>query len=329
MTSSQTERILIAGANGMVGNSIYRSFLKREKNSVSKKKELLCPSRNDLDFTNYNLVENWFRRFRPNVVIIAAGKVGGIYANKTYPADFLLNNLKIQTNLIEISRKYNVKKLLFLGSSTVYPKFAKQPMVEEELLNGYLESTSEFYSISKIAGIKLCESFRIQHCFNAICLIPPNLFGPKDNYHPQNSHVLPALIRKFVEAKENNLDSVTCWGTGDQLREFLYVDDLADACLFALDKWDYNLNTAPKDKFGNKLSWLNVGSDIEISIRDLTNKISNMIDYKGKIIWDDKMPNGNQRKKLNSKRFNALGWKAKTSLDKGLELTIEDFKKNK
>lgn len=326
MESLVEEKIMIAGANGMVGNAIYRAFC--ELNIISFQKKILIPNRKELDLSNYKIVDEWFSNHKPNIVILAAAKVGGIYANNNYPADFLLENLKIQTNLIEISHKYKVKKLLFLGSSCVYPKHAKQPIIEEELLEGKLEVTSEYYSIAKIAGIKLCESLKLQYGLNAICLIPPNLFGPRDNYHPKNSHVLPSLIKKFSDAKEKNSDSVTCWGTGNQLREFMFVDDLADACLYALENWDLNKKNAPKDKFGNSLSWLNVGSDIEISIKDLSNKIAELIGFKGKIIWDENMPNGNLRKKLNSKRFQSLGWKPKTTLDEGLLKTINDFRKN-
>tara|TARA_B100000886_G_C20400376_1_gene482287 strand:+ start:20 stop:1003 length:984 start_codon:yes stop_codon:yes gene_type:complete len=326
MESLVEEKIMIAGANGMVGNAIYRAFC--ELNIISFQKKILIPSRKELDLSNYKIVDEWFSNYKPNIVILAAAKVGGIYANNNYPADFLLENLKIQTNLIEISHKYKVKKLLFLGSSCVYPKHAKQPIIEEELLEGKLEVTSEYYSIAKIAGIKLCESLKLQYGLNAICLIPPNLFGPRDNYHPKNSHVLPSLIKKFSDAKEKNSDSVTCWGTGHQLREFMFVDDLADACLYALENWDLNKKNAPKDKFGNSLSWLNVGSDIEISIKDLSNKIAELIGFKGKINWDENMPNGNLRKKLNSKRFQSLGWKPKTTLDEGLLKTINDFRKN-
>ena len=326
MESLLQEKIMIAGANGMVGSAIYRAFC--ELNISSFKKEILIPSSKELDLSNYKIVDEWFSNNRPNIVILAAAKVGGIYANTKYPADFLLENLKIQTNLIEISHKYKVRKLLFLGSSYVYPKHAKQPIIEEELLEGKLEITSEYYSIAKIAGIKLCESLKLQYGLNAICLIPPNLFGPRDNYHPKNSHVLPSLIKKFSDAKEKNSDSVTCWGTGHQLREFMFVDDLADACIYALENWDLNKQNAPKDKFGNSLSWLNVGSDIEISIKDLSNKIAELIGFKGKIIWDENMPNGNLRKKLNSKRFHSLGWKPKTTLDEGLLKTIYDYKKN-
>ena len=234
---NKDESIFIAGGYGMVGNAIYKKLVDSGYGSSDSVGRLLRPTRNELDLTNFNAVDSWFKVNKPNVVIIAAAKVGGIFANNKFPFEFLLENLKIEANIIELSKNYGIKRLLFLGSSCIYPKFANQPIKESDLLTDYLEETNQYYAIAKIAGIKLCESLRKQYNFDAICLMPTNLYGPNDNYHPTNSHVIPALIRKFDNAKEKNLPYVSCWGTGKPLREFLYVDDLADACLYALEKW--------------------------------------------------------------------------------------------
>tara|TARA_B100000242_G_C43043542_1_gene486956 strand:+ start:418 stop:1434 length:1017 start_codon:yes stop_codon:yes gene_type:complete len=319
-------KVLIAGSSGMVGSAIYRAFLKKKKEDKYNGTTFFIPTKNQLDLSVYFKVEEWFKIHKPDVVIIAAAKVGGILANKNYPAQFLLENLKIQTNLIEISKLYGVKKLLFLGSSCIYPKFATQPITEEALLSGSLEKTNEFYALAKIAGIKLCEALNIQYGFNSICLMPANLYGPGDNYNELNSHVLPALIKKFSDALEKNSKSVTCWGTGNPLREFLFVDDLAEACLFVLDNWDPNHKNAPKDKFGNPLYLLNVGSKYEISIKDLAKKISDFLGFKGEIIWDKSKPDGTPRKKLDTKKLKKLGWVASTSLNKGINLTIASYR---
>ena len=326
LSINKKNRILIAGSKGMVGNAIYRKFQKRIK-EFNNQSILFAPTREEVDFSIFSQVENWFKQNRPNIVIIAAAKVGGIYANKTYPFQFILENLKIQTNLIEISKNYGVKNLLFLGSSCIYPKFASQPIKEEELLNGSLERTNEFYALAKIAGIKLCEALNIQYGFNYLCLMPTNLYGSGDNYHPLNSHVLPALIKRISEAKDKNLTSITCWGTGTPLREFLYVEDLADACLFLMEKWDEKCRESMKDNLGNPLSLLNVGSNFEISIKDLALKIAQFIDYEGEIIWDKNKPDGTPRKILDSSRLRDLGWVAKTDLDQGIKLTIKSYRK--
>ncbi len=218
---SKQDKIFIAGSSGMVGSAIKKVLIKSNYGNKELNGNIYCPTRKDLNLLNFQDVKNWFNKFRPDIVIIAAAKVGGIYANKNKPYDFILENLKIQNNIIEVAWQTGVKRLLFLGSSCIYPKFAKQPIAEEYLLSGTLEKTNEFYAIAKIAGIKLCESLRKQYNFDAISLMPTNLYGPGDNYHPKNSHVLPALIRKFYEAKKNNLDTVTCWGSGKPLREFL------------------------------------------------------------------------------------------------------------
>ena len=327
MSDILKERIFIAGSSGMVGSSIKRAFLRIGfcKNSLSE--NLLTPTHSELDLTNYQQVDKWFQKNRPTIVIIAAAKVGGIFANSNKPFDFILENLKIQTNLIEIAWKNNIKSLLFLGSSCIYPKFAPQPIKEEYLMTDQLEKTNEFYALAKIAGIKLCQALHIQHKFNSICLMPTNLYGPGDNYHHLNSHVIPGLIKKFHFAKNNNLNSVNCWGSGTPLREFLYVDDLAEACLYIIEKWNSKTNQILIDENGEEIFWLNVGSQYEISIKDLAHKISTTIGFKGEILWDKKMPDGTPRKKLDTSKINHLGWSAKTNIDEGIKLTLEAFEK--
>ena len=324
-TKNIEERIFIAGSNGMVGKAIKRAYQKKYNVQNSSKKIILEASRRELDLSNFLKVESWFKKNRPDIVILAAAKVGGILANQTFPSEFILENLKIQTNLIEISYKYNVKKFLFLGSSCIYPKFANQPIKEDELLTNALEPTNQFYAIAKITGIKLCEALNTQYGFHSICLMPTNLYGPGDNYHKSYSHVLPSLIKKFSEAKKLNKESVTCWGTGNPLREFLYVDDLADACLFAIDNWDPKSKESPKDNNGKPLYWLNVGSNSEISIKKLAEMISNLVGFEGKIIWDKSKPDGTPRKKLDATRMSKLGWNSKTSLNKGIQKTLIDY----
>ena len=325
---NKSEKIFIAGANGMVGKAIKKILIQKGYGDPTLDGKIYSPRRAELDLMNYSEVEDWFILHKPTIVIIAAAKVGGILANSTKPYDFIFENLKIETNIIEISRKLKVKKLLFLGSSCIYPKLAKQPIKEEYLLDSSLESTNQWYAIAKIAGIKLCESLYIQYGINAISLMPCNLFGPGDNYDLSSSHVLPALIRKFQTAKNNNHEEVICWGTGNPLREFLYVDDLAEACIYALKNWNITDTNAPADELNNKLAWLNVGSGKEISIKDLAEKISRLIDYEGKIIWDIEKPDGTPRKLLDTSRIRSLGWEPKISLKNGIKFAIEDFKKN-
>ena len=318
------ETIYVAGSTGMVGNAICKLLL--QNGFTYENKKLLTTSRKDLDLQDKEKVESWFKKFRPNVVIIAAAKVGGIMANKLNQVEFLLENLKIQNNLIETSFKFGVKRLLFLGSSCIYPKLSNQPIKEEFLLTSELEPTNEAYAIAKIAGLKLCQFYRKQYNFDTISLMPTNLYGPKDNYNLKSSHVLAALIRKFYEAKIKDSKSVTCWGTGQPLREFLFVEDFAEACFHILKHWDPDDNTGPIDKDGNKLNWLNVGSDYEISIKELSQKISNYIDFNGEIIWDRSKPDGTPRKKLDNHYINKIGWKANTNLDDGIKKTILSFK---
>ncbi len=320
---SQDQKIVVFGSNGMVGSAIIRKLKENEYLNI------LAPKRGDLNLLESNAVENWFNQNKPEVVVIAAAKVGGIFANNKYPADFILENLKIQINIIETAWKKNIKKLLFLGSSCIYPKYSSQPIKEEELLKGYLEPTNEPYAIAKIAGLKLCQALNTQYNFNAISLMPTNLYGPGDNYHRENSHVLPSLIRRFYEAKEGNDNLVLCWGTGNPKREFLHVDDLADACLFALEHWDLNNDLSPKDINGMTLPYLNVGTGIEISIRELANLIAEITGYKGNISWDDSKPDGTPKKKLDISRINSLGWQHKIKFEDGLRNTIKLYKKER
>lgn len=324
---NKNNKIFVAGSNGMVGSSICRLLIKNGYNK--NKKNLLCISRNELDLEESQQVKSWFNLNRPEIVIIAAAKVGGILINKNKPVEFLLNNLKIQNNLIESSYEFGVKRLLFLGSSCIYPKLAEQPIRENYLLNNYLESTNQWYSIAKIAGLKLCQAYRKQYNFDTISLMPTNLYGQGDNYNLDESHVMAALIRKFYEAKENKLKEIICWGSGKPLREFLYVDDLAEACLFTLKYWEPNKYNAPLDNEGYPLNWLNIGSDYEISIKDLAIKIANIIGFEGKIIWDTNMPDGTPRKKLNTTYVNKLGWFPKTDLDNGIRNTISHYIKER
>lgn len=318
------EKIFIAGGTGMVGSAIIRSLLKRENKKKFNNPQILSPRRNELNLTDFSAVKNWFQENKPNIVIIAAARVGGIYANDSKPFDFILENIKIQTNLIELSWLFNVKNLIFLGSSCIYPKFANQPIKEEYLLTDELETTNEFYALAKISGIKLCQALKKQYNYNSICLMPTNLYGPGDNYNLLNSHVIPGLVRKFYDAKEKNLDFVECWGSGKPFREFLYVDDLAEACLFILENWSVvNLKIENNEK---KINWLNVGSPFETSIKDLVKIISNQIGFKGEIIWNKDMPDGTPRKKLDTQKINDLGWRAKTDLEKGINLTLQHFK---
>ena len=318
------ERIFIAGANGMAGSAIHRIFKDNGYGKSDLGGAILTPKRDQLDLQDHNQIKRFFKKENPTVVIIAAARVGGILANYEKPAEFILQNLKIQTNLIENSFEHGIKRLLFLGSSCIYPKYSKQPIKEEYLLQGDLEETNEYYAIAKIAGIKLCESLRKQYGFDAISLMPTNLYGPNDNYHPTNSHVMAALIKKFTDAKKNNLDKVQCWGTGTPKREFMHVDDLGKAALFALENWSPNDNNAPKTEEGKLLTYLNVGTGNDISIKDLTKKIAIATNYNGEIIWDKNKPDGTPQKKLNIDKIKSLGWAPTISLDEGLVSTITE-----
>ena len=302
------EKIFLAGANGMVGSAIKRMLLAKGYGDKIKEGQILSPSRSKLDLANFEKVEKWFFQNQPKVVIIAAAKVGGIMANAKEPADFLLENLKIQNNIIESAFKVGIKKLIFLGSSCIYPKFSNQPIKEENLLNGYLEPTNEGYAIAKIAGIKLCEYLRIQYGFNAISLMPTNLYGPNDNYNIKTSHVMASLIKKFCDAKKNAQDCVTCWGTGSPLREFMHVEDLAKAVIFCLEKWEPELSKETYNDDGGPIYYLNVGTGKEISIKGLAEKISHHTGYNGRIIWNEKIPDGTPRKLLDISRIKSIGW---------------------
>ena len=318
----KNERIFIAGSNGMVGSSIKRALLKNPFNKRNKILNLLTPSRLELDLLDSNAVKKWFKKEKPNIVILAAAKVGGIHVNSKYPTEFLLENIKIQSNIIEAALRLGVRRLLFLGSSCIYPKHATQPIKEEELLNGYLEKTNESYAIAKITGIKLCEALRMQYNFDAISLMPTNIYGPNDNYHPLNSHVVPGLIRKFSIAKRDKLSSVTCWGSGLVCRELMHVDDLAEAVIFCLENWFPSEVDAPKDNSGNPLNYLNVGTGKDISVRELAKKIAEIVKFDGEIFWDKTMPDGTPRKVLDISRLKKLGWESKIDLTSGLENTI-------
>ena len=313
------QNFVVFGSTGMVGSAVCRSLKRRGYRNI------LHPGRNELNLLNHYDVEGYFKNNKIDVVVLAAAKVGGIYANSSHSGDFILENLKIQTNVIDISWRYGVKKFLFLGSSCIYPKDSKQPIVEEELLKGYLELTNQYYAIAKISGIKLCEALFEQYGFNAISLMPTNLYGPGDNYHPLNSHVLPSLIRKFYKARLNGEKEVLCWGTGNPLREFLHVDDLAEACVFALENWDLKSQESPKDNNGKILPFLNVGTGKDISIRELAKKISQLIGFKGYINWDYSKPDGTFKKQLDISRLSKMGWNAKISLDQGLMETIKNY----
>jgi len=324
---SYKDKIFIAGSTGMAGKAIKKVLLQNGYGLNESGGELLTPNRRDLDLSDEGLVNEWFKKNKPDVVILAAAKVGGILVNSQYPANFLLDNLKIQNNVIEASWKYDVKRFLFLGSSCIYPKFAEQPIKEESLLTGELEPTNQWYAIAKISGIKLCDALRKQYGFDAISLMPTNLYGPGDNYHLQNSHVFASFIRKFYDASKANLSYVTCWGTGKPLREFMHVDDLGNAVLFALENWSPNSENAPLDSKGIPLTLLNVGTGIDISIKDLAKEISQTIGYKGKTEWDNTKPDGTFKKQLDVSKLMSLGWEPKIKLKEGIKNTINNYKK--
>ncbi len=299
-------KIFVAGHRGMVGSAIVRALEKEGYVHLIKR------TSKELDLRDQTKVADFFAEEQPEYVFLAAAKVGGIVANNTYRADFLYENLMIQTNVIHQSYVQNVKKLLFLGSSCIYPKLAPQPLKEDYLLTGTLEPTNEPYAIAKIAGIKMCESYRSQYGCNFISAMPTNLYGINDNYHPQNSHVLPALIRRFHEAKIAGISEVNIWGTGSPLREFLYADDLGEACVFLMQNY-------------NEEQFINVGVGEDISIRDLAYLVSEIVGYSGGLRFDTSKPNGTPRKLMNVDKLHALGWKHKTSLKEGIALAYADF----
>jgi GDP-L-fucose synthase len=309
-----TDRIFVAGHRGMAGSAILRRL--RAAGYGAGGGALLQAGHAELNLADPLATQAWFERQRPDVVILAAAKVGGILANASYPADFLLQNLKIQNHVIENAWRYGCRRLLFLGSSCIYPKFAAQPIREEALLTGSLEPTNEWYAIAKIAGIQLCRALRRQHGFDAISLMPTNLYGPGDNYHPTNSHVLPALIRRFHQARCDGAAVVDCWGTGTPRREFLHVDDLADAALFCLERWQ----PGPEE-----LQHLNVGTGSDVTIRQAAEAVAAAVGYRGEIRWDHDKPDGTPRKQLDVSRLAALGWRARIPLEQGLAATVADY----
>ncbi|EPG4371616.1 GDP-L-fucose synthase [Klebsiella variicola] len=312
------KRVFIAGHNGMVGSALLRQLSKRDDI------EIICRGRKELDLLDFNSVEAFFASIRIDEVYLAAAKVGGIVANNTYPAEFIYENIVIQNNVIHSAHKFNVNKLMFLGSSCIYPKFANQPIKEDELLQGTLEPTNEPYAIAKIAGIKLCESYNRQYGRDYRSVMPTNLYGTNDNFHPNNSHVIPALIRRFHEAKAASAEEVQVWGSGKPMREFLHVDDMADASIYVMDleKSVWESQTNPM------LSHINVGTGTDCSIKDLARIIADVIGYTGLITFDSTKPDGTPRKLLDVSRLRNLGWNHRIGLEEGLSLTYKWFVDN-
>jgi GDP-L-fucose synthase len=319
MQSDLNQKIYVAGHRGMVGSAIVRNLQAQGFSNI------VTRTHAELDLTNQAAVQDFFEKEKPDQVYLAAAKVGGIHANNTYPAEFIYDNLMVQSNVIHQAFMSGVKKLLFLGSSCIYPKLASQPMSEDALLTGKLEPTNEPYAIAKIAGIKMCESYNRQygqsHGIDYRSVMPTNLYGPGDNYHPENSHVIPALIRRFHEAKVSNAPEVVIWGTGTPRREFLYVDDMAAASVFVmeLDKAIYDQYTEPMQ------SHINVGYGMDVTINELAHTVAKAAGYQGRIVFDPSKPDGSPRKLMDSGRLNCLGWRASVSLIKGLMVTYQDF----
>lgn len=313
-----TSRIYVAGHKGMVGSAILRKLLAEGYQNI------ITRSHAELDLTSQNAVEAFFAENPIDYVVLAAAKVGGIYANNEYPADFIYDNLMIECNVIHGAFKAGVNNLLFLGSSCIYPKLAPQPMAEDALLTGVLESTNEPYAIAKIAGIKLCESYNRQHGTDYRSVMPTNLYGPNDNYHPENSHVIPALIRRFHEAKVNGAEEVVIWGSGKPRREFLHVDDMASACLYVmkLESEIYQKNTDPM------LSHINVGTGTDISIGELAGLLAEITEFKGKIVFDSSKPDGTPKKLMKVDRLKCLGWEYKIALIEGLDSAYQWYVEN-
>ncbi len=303
---NKDSKIYVAGHRGLVGSAIVRNLMKKGF------KNIIYRTHNELDLTNQIEVSKFFEYEKPEYVFLAAAKVGGINANNTYPADFIYDNLMIQNNVIKAAHDFKVKKLLFLGSTCIYPKMASQPIKEEYLLTGSLEETNEAYAVAKIAGLEMCKFFKRQYGDNFISCMPTNLYGPNDNYDLNNSHVLPALIRKFHEAKVNNSDTVEIWGTGTPLREFLYVDDMADACVFLMENY-------------NGEQHVNIGTGEEVSIKQLAETVKEVIGFKGEIVFNTNMPDGTPRKLTNIDKIKELGWRYNTELVEGIRKTYFDF----
>ncbi|MFQ7523376.1 MAG: GDP-L-fucose synthase [Terrisporobacter sp.] len=302
-------KIYVAGHRGLVGSAIVRNL------EAKGYKNIIYRTHKELDLTNQEAVRTFFEEERPEYVFLAAAKVGGIHANNTYPADFIYDNLMIQNNVIKAAHDFEVKKLLFLGSTCIYPKMAPQPIKEEYLLTGSLEETNEAYAVAKIAGLEMCKFFKRQYGDNFISCMPTNLYGPNDNFDLKNSHVLPALIRKFHEAKVNNSEAVEVWGTGTPLREFLYVDDMADACVFLMENYDGEQH-------------VNIGTGEEVSIRELAETVKEVVGFDGELVFNTEMPDGTPRKLTTVDKLHGLGWKHKVSLDKGIRLAYNWFLEN-
>ena len=302
----KSAKIYVAGHRGMVGSAIHRHLLAQGFDNI------VTRTSKELDLRDQQAVTSFFSEENPEYVFLAAAKVGGIVANNTYRADFIYENLAIQNNVIHQSHVHGIKKLMFLGSSCIYPKMAPQPLKEDSLLTGLLEPTNEPYAIAKIAGIKMCEAYRAQYGCNFISVMPTNLYGINDNYHPENSHVLPALIRRFHEAKKQQLPDVVIWGSGTPLREFLYADDLAEACVFLMENY-------------NESGFLNIGVGEDLSIKNLAALIKEIIGYEGQLRYDDSKPDGTPRKLMDVSKLHTLGWKHKTSIRDGIKLAYQDF----
>lgn len=302
-------KILVAGANGMVGSAIVRNLESKGYINIIK------GTRDNIDFTKQEEVEKYFCSEEPEYVFVAAAKVGGILNNQNNPATFIYDNLTIQTNIIDFSYKFGVKKLLFLGSSCVYPKFANQPITEDQLMTGPLEPTNDAYSLAKIAGIKMCQAYHKQYGFNAISLMPTNLYGPNDDFNPKTSHVLPGLIKKIHDAKKENSNFIECWGDGSAMREFLHVDDLSEACYACMNSY-------------NEPEIINIGTGIDMTIKELVNITSNVLEYSGEIRWDTSKPNGTPRKVLNVDKVKSLGWKPTIGIREGIYRTYQWYKEN-
>jgi GDP-L-fucose synthase len=303
----KNSKIYIAGHKGMVGSGLERKLRKEGFNNIVSK------TSTELDLRNQAAVHKFFEIEKPEIVIIAAAKVGGIHANNTYRANFIYDNLMIEANIINASYLNKVNKLLFLGSSCIYPKLAPQPLKEEYLLSGYLEPTNQPYAIAKIAGIELCDSYRDQYGCNFISAMPTNLYGTNDNYHPENSHVLPAIIRRIIVAKKNNDPTVTIWGTGSPKREFLHVDDLADACFFLLENY-------------NEKGLVNIGCGEDVSIKELATLVCEKVGYKGELVFDASKPDGSPRKLMDTSKINSFGWRPKIGLNEGITRTIDEVR---
>lgn len=305
----KNSKIYVAGHRGLVGSAIVRNLKEKGFNNI------IYRTHKELDLTNQNEVRKFFEEERPEYVFLAAAKVGGIHANNTYPADFIYENLMIQNNVIKASHDFEVKKLLFLGSTCIYPKMAPQPIKEDYLLTGSLEETNEAYAVAKIAGLEMCKFFKRQYGDNFISCMPTNLYGPNDNFDLKNSHVLPALIRKFHEAKVNNSKVVEVWGTGKPLREFLYVDDMADACVFLMENYDGEQH-------------VNIGTGVEVSIRELAETVKEVVGFEGELVFNTDMPDGTPRKLTTVDKLNALGWQHRVNLQEGIELAYNWFINN-